>query len=160
MSVKVFVIVLVGLAVAVGLVLFYGALRPPGDPDQAEGGVGSALGWLAPRPTLTFDDVADAPCADPATQTLQIQPGDQCAVDVPSPSQIHLCATDPGTVLVVTRGADYPEQRVDPESLSCGSPEAVPIYDRETSLTVTCAGFVPCAVRVVVPADAAAASPL
>lgn len=152
MNVKVLVVVLVGLVVAVALVLFYGALRPAGEPDAARGGVEGGLGWIAPSPTLTFEDVATASCADPAIQGFTIPANGVCRVRVPNPAGIVLCTDDAPSVEVRTNGEDYPPQRVDAEKLSCEKPGRIPFYDTETRLVMRCVGLATCAVRVVPPA--------
>ena len=60
---------------AAPLVLFYGARRPASGVDGAAGGVERMLGWLVVSPTLEFDDVATASCADRTTRTLVVDGG-------------------------------------------------------------------------------------
>lgn len=151
MNVKVVVVILVAFVVAVGLVLFYGALRPNNGADDAQKGVGGSLGWLVPSRILTFDDVQDAACARPDTLSLVVAPGTRCTVPLPSPSEIYLCSDQPTSLSVRTKGDDYPEQRVDTDHLSCTTAQRIPIYDTATILTVRCLGLTTCAVRIVEP---------
>lgn len=153
MNVKALVVVLVALVVATALVLFYGALRPPANGNDAREGVAGSLGWLVPSRTLSFDDVRDAACADPETSRLVVAAGTSCTVQLPNPSEIYLCSNRPASLTVRTRGEDYPDQRVGAVDLSCAAPGRIPIYDTGTVLAVRCAGFAPCVVRVVLPPD-------
>ncbi|GAA1974906.1 hypothetical protein [Microbacterium pumilum] len=147
---KVMIVVLVAIVVAVVLVLFYGSLRPEGESDQAQGGVGGGLGWLVPRPSLDFADVADADCAD-ATIPGFVVGAAGCAIPLPDPAQITLCAPDPATVIVRTEGKEYPAQTVKASALSCSDPQPVPIYDDDTTMTIQCVLIATCTVVVVEP---------
>lgn len=135
---KGFVIALTVLAVVVVLALFYGARRPASSVDGAANGVERTLGWLVVSPTLTFDDVASASCADRATGTLVIDGGDTCEIDVPSPAGIVLCADDPTVLRVTTDGNEFPEQQVDETDITCGTHKRIPFYDEETVLALSC----------------------
>ncbi|MGC5173159.1 hypothetical protein ACPW96_19220 [Micromonospora sp. DT81.3] len=147
---KVMIIVLVAIAVAVVLVLFYGGLRPQGDPDEARNGVEGGLGWLIPRPTVVFEDIAGKECADEDIPGFSVPPTG-CAIELEAPSQIILCNPGPGNVGVETRGRDYPDRVVDQNALSCLDPEPTPIriYDAETTLLLTCDSPGGCTVRLV-----------
>ncbi|KQZ07220.1 hypothetical protein B5M43_011985 [Microbacterium sp. MEC084] len=155
MNVKALVVVLVALVVAAGLVLFYGALKPPASPDDARGGVEGSLGWLDLSRPLSFEDVADAPCARADLEALVVPAASACSAAVPDPARILLCTETPGDVIVRTRGADYPEQEVDAADLSCARPVAVPVYDDESTLMLVCTAVAgECVVRVLPPEDA------
>ncbi|GAA1957210.1 hypothetical protein [Microbacterium deminutum] len=148
---KVMIVVLVAIAVAAVLVLFYGAVRPEGDAGAAQGGVGGGLGWLVPRPTLGFADVRSASCADQELRVLVVAANGRCDIPLRDPSQIVLCVDDPTTVEITTKGKEYPEQPVAASRLSCADPQAISIYDPGTKLTIRCPGLAPCAVRVIEP---------
>ncbi|MFH8251398.1 hypothetical protein ACH3VR_13580 [Microbacterium sp. B2969] len=145
---KVMIVVLVAIAVAVVLVLFYGAVRPEGDAGAAQGGVEGGFGWLVPRPTLAFADVADASCADPTVQGFVVPSNGACGIPLPAPSQIALCVEDPSTVAISTDGSEYPAQPVKASSLSCADPKPVAIYDTDTVLTIRCLVLAQCVVLV------------
>ncbi|MCR2815095.1 hypothetical protein [Microbacterium jiangjiandongii] len=145
---KVMIIALVAIAVTAALVLFYGALRPAGEADVVRRGVDGGFGWLTVRPTLDFDDVADAPCADPALPGFTVDAAG-CRIPLPDPAQITLCAPEPAAVVVTTRGTEYPAQRVTASALTCAEPAPVPVYDSDTVLSITCVLVAPCIVRVV-----------
>jgi len=147
-DVKVMIVVLVAIAVAVVLVLFYGALRPQGDPDGARGGVDGGLGWLSPRPTIEFEDVAGEECADADAPGFTVV-GAACSIPLPDRTQIILCTPTADTVLISTDGRDYPAQSVKQADLSCADPRPIPIYDAETVLTLRCAFAPPCIVQLV-----------
>lgn len=149
MNVKVFVVVLVGVVVAAALVMFYGALRPPASPDSARGGVGGTLGWLDTSRTLTFGDVAEAPCAVDDLEAFVVPAQTACELEAPEPSRLVLCTDVPDAVIVRAKGSQYPAQDVDSADLSCPEPEPIPIYDDATVLTLTCAPLAgECVVRV------------
>jgi hypothetical protein len=149
MNVKVFVVLLVVLVVAFVLVVFYGAVRPDATADESRGGVEGGFGGLAPMRVLSFDDVADAECADPGIVGFGVPANGRCEVLLPDRSEIALCAETP--VAVTTDGDDYPEQRIDVGDLECDDPDPIPIYDAGTVLTIECLGLAPCAVRVIPP---------
>lgn len=135
---KGFVIALTVLVVVVVLVLFYGARRPASGVDGAAGGVERMLGWLVVSPTLEFDDVATASCADRTTGTLVVDGGATCAIKVPSPAGIVLCTDDPASLEVATDGREFPEQTVDQADVTCGTQKRIPFYDEETVLSLSC----------------------
>lgn len=147
---KVMIVVLVAIAVAVVLVLFYGGLRPQGDPDEARDGVDGGLGWLIPRPTIAFEDIVGKECADARIPGFSV-PATGCTIELEAPSQIILCNPGPGNVGVETRGRDYPDQVVKQDALSCADPEPtpIPIYDAETTLVLTCDSAAGCTVQLV-----------
>jgi hypothetical protein len=146
------VVLLVAIAVAAVLVLFYGALRPDGDPDASEDGVSGGLGWLAPSTALGFDDLADAECADAATRSLVVSANGVCAFPIAEPAELRLCPAESVVAEVVVAGADYPEQRLDASELGC-DPRADPIriYDRRSVMTISCLAPAACTLAVVEP---------
>ncbi|WP_194410455.1 hypothetical protein [Microbacterium cremeum] len=155
MNVKFFVVVLVALVVAAVLVIFYGAVRPPATPDDARGGVEGPLGWLDRSRTLTFADVADAPCAIEELETLFVPAQTACDIELPEPARLVLCTDAPDAMIVRTKGSQYPAQDVDSADLSCTEPEPIPVYDDGTVLTLTCVAVADeCVVRVLSPEDA------
>jgi hypothetical protein len=147
------IVVLVAIGVAAVLVLFYGAVRPDGDPDDAHDGVEGGLGWLVPRTTLDFDDVAAAPCAQEDIRGFAVAPGASCDMALPDLSRIALCVEGPASAVVVsTKGDEYPRQSFEASDMPCTAPETVTIYDTGTTLTIRCIGFAPCTVLVAAPA--------
>jgi hypothetical protein len=150
--VKVMIIVLVAIAVAAVLVLFYGAVRPDGDPDASEDGVSGGLGWLAPSTALGFDDVADAECADAATRSLVVPANGVCGFPLAEPAQLRLCPADSAEVEVVVVGADYPEQRLEASELGCDPrTDPIRIFDRQSVMTITCVALATCTLAVAEP---------
>lgn len=150
---KVMVVVLVAIAVAAVLVLFYGSVRPPGDPASAEAGVDGSLGWLSPSQTLDVDDLRSAArddCADFAADALVVDAGESCAFDVAEPAEVVLCAAPASDLVVVVDGRDYPAQEFAASDLPCDpGDDPIPIYDVETVLTIACPGPAACEVAVV-----------
>jgi hypothetical protein len=146
------IIVLVAIAIAAVLVLFYGAVRPAGNVDASEGGVSGGLGWLAPSTALGFDDVADADCADPATRSLVVTANGVCAIALKEPAQIRLCLGDPVDLQVVVDGSEYPAQRLDASDLACApGDDPIRIYDKKTVLTIRCLALTTCVLAVAEP---------
>lgn len=144
---KVMIVVLVAIAVAAVLVLFYGAVRPDSSAGEAQGGLDGGFGFLVPRANVEFADVADVSCADQAIQGFDV-PAAGCEIPLPDPSQITLCVPALGTVDVVTKGDEYPDQVVKDSALSCDSPDPIPIYDVDTRLMLQCRVLAPCVVLV------------
>lgn len=152
---KVMIVVLVAIAVAAVLVLFYGAVRPEGDPD-ADGGVEGGLGWLAPSTVLDFDDVAQAAaevgadCVDAATRSIVVPANGVCGIPLDEPAQLRLCPAEGIDVQVIVDGSEYPEQELDASDLACAPPgDPVRIYDADSVLTIRCLALTTCALAVV-----------
>ena len=144
MKTRTAVILLVAVALVAVLLLFYGAVRPPGrgSDDRVEG----ALGWLRSQRELTFDDVAHAECADGANRVLVVGPGESCSTPLPVRSTFGVCTSaEPGSAALQVGGRDYPDQHWDGEELACTTPLEVDVYDEDSVLVLGCAALAPAA---------------
>ena len=125
-------------------------------PRRARGRVSTAgSAGSPPAPTLGFDDVADAECADAATRSLVVAANGVCAFPLAEPLADQLCcAPNPERAWSSDgrRGLSRAAVEASELALSCADPEPIPIYDTADVVTIRCLALATCTLAVVEPA--------